>query len=120
MLDLTFRQIAPGVYQKWNALMGIRTTVTFSPDGKTMHVRHDQPKKLIRDVLNRNVALQNSGKSAHANDLITPVTSMPITVHKQVMQKCGFKPGQGYDVKKFRQIVNDRDYYKLKTVPGRI
>ena len=29
MLDLTFRRIGPDTYRKWNAALGVRTTVTF-------------------------------------------------------------------------------------------
>ncbi len=124
MLDLTFRQIAPNTYQKWNAVLGVRTTVTFveagDRAGRKIHVRHDQPKALIADVLDRNVAMQNDFKGRYGGDLITQTASLPIVVHSQIMKQCGFQPGFGYDTKKFRQILNDRDNYKLKCVPGKI
>lgn len=117
---LDFVQVAPNVYRKWNAILGLRTTVTFDNVNGKIHVRHDQPKKLITAVLDRNVSMQNDWKGKFGADLITQTTSMPIAVHSQIMKQCGHKPGQGYDEKKFKQIINDRDNYKLKTVPGRI
>jgi hypothetical protein len=120
MVDLTFRKIAPDTYQKWNAVLGVRTTVTFDREGRRIHVRHDQPKQMIADVLDRNVAMQNDWKGRFGGDLVTQTASLPIVVHSQIMKQCGFQPGQGYDEKKFRQIMNDRDNYKLKCVPGKI
>jgi hypothetical protein len=120
MLDLTFRQIGPDTYQKWNGALGVRTTIRFDRAARQIHVRHDQPAWLVDAVLDRNVALQNAAKASFKNDLVTQTTSMPIAVHRQVMAQCGFQPGHGYDEKKFRRIMNDRDNYKLKTIPGRI
>lgn len=120
MLDLTFRQIAPDTFQKWNAALGVRTTLTFDRAGKKIHVRHDQPRAVIAAVLERNVAMQNGAKASFKDDVVTQVASLPIAVHRQVMAQCGFEPGHGYDEKKFRAILNDRDNYKLRCVPGKI
>ncbi len=124
MLDLSFKRTGPGTYQKWNAVLGVRTTITFVPardgGGRKIHVRHDQPRQVIADVLDRNVAMQNDFKGRYGGDLITQTASLPIVVHSQIMAQCGFQPGQGYDEKKFRAILNDRDNYKLKCVPGKI
>lgn len=115
---MEFRQIAPGVYQKYNHILCIRTTVTFR-DG-LMHVKHEQPKEIIEDILDLNVKRQNDFAGYGKGDNLYQATSMPLAVHAQVMKACGHEPGKGYDVKKFKQIVNDIDYRKLKTVPGRI
>lgn len=120
MLDLTFRQIGPDTYQKWNAALGVRTTLTFDRAGRKIHVRHDQPRALVEAVLDRNVAMQNSAKRSFKDDYVTQVSSLPIAVHRQIMAQCGFQPGHGYDEKKFRAILNDRDNYKLKCVPGKL
>ena len=117
-MDLSFTRIAPGTYQKWNAVLGVRTTVTF--DRGKIHVRHEQPRQLVNDVLDRNVAMQNDFKGRYGADLITQTTSLPLVVHSQIMAQCGFQPGHGYDEKKFRRIMNDRDNYKLKCVSGKI
>lgn len=120
MLDLRFTRIGPGTYQKWNAILGVRTTVTFDRDSRKIHVRHEQPRALVDAVLARNVVMQNDFKGRFGADVITQTTSLPIAVHRQIMAACGFQPGRGYDEKKFRAILNDRDYYKLKCVPGKI
>lgn len=118
-MESEYRKIAPNVYRKWNPLTQIRTTITYFWEAgvKKMHVRHDQPKQFIQTVLDSNVDMQNSFKG-YKHDIITQTTRLPIAVHAQIMDQCGFKAGQGYDEKKFKQILNDRDNYKLKTVPG--
>lgn len=121
MLDLSFVQIAPDTYQKWNAALQIRTTIFFHGVGedRKMTVRHEQPKKVIASILDRNVAMQNDFSGYKGKDGFQ-ATSLPISVHKQVMKMCGHQPGHGFDEKKFKQIMNDGDYSKLKTVPGKI
>lgn len=116
-----FTYIGPGTYQKWDSVLGIRTTVKFEGEGdqKLVHVRHEQPKQVIQDILDLNVARQNAF-SGYGGDMMHQTSSIPLTVHSQIMKQCGNIPGVGYDQKKFSQILNDRDYYKLKTVPGRI
>ena len=122
MIDASFVKVAPSTYQKWNATLGIRTTVFFfKEDGKQMvTVRHEQPKALIADIIDLNVKQQNSHDGKYGSKLITQTSRLPLTVHRQIMQQCGYQPGYGYDEKKFRQILNDRDNYKLKTVSGTI
>ena len=119
--DMEYLQLGPGLYQKWNPILRIRSTVRVWHEGgkKYVTVKHEQPKADIKAILDRNVAIQNDF-GGYKNKQMYQGTSLPITVHKQVMKACGFKPGQGYDEKKFKQIINDRDYYKLKTVPGKI
>jgi hypothetical protein len=114
----SFRVVGPGHYVKYNPLTGIRTTVILEGTGdtRTMHVRHDQR---VDDILDLNVARQNDHKGFKGVDMFQ-ATSIPMVEHSKIMAKCGYKPGQGYDVKKFKQILNDRDFYKFKTVPGRI
>lgn len=75
---------------------------------------------MIQSALDRNVAMQNAAKASFRDDYVTQAASLPIAVHRQIMAACGFQPGQGYDEKKFRAILNDRDYYKLKCVPGKL
>lgn len=114
MLDLSFRQIGAGLYVKWNPLLGIRTTVRF--ENGLMHVKHEQR---VDDVLDLNVAQQNDFTGYRGKDLVQ-ATRIPMVEHRKIMARCGFEPGAGYDVKKFKQIINDRDYSKFKTVPGKI
>lgn len=122
-IELEYKKVGPGKWQKWNALLCILSTIEAEyENGKLVryHYRREQPKWFTDAVLDRNVAMQNDGKQRFGADLITQTASLPIAVHAQIMEKCGFKAGQGYDEKRFRQIMNDRDYYKLKTVSGRL
>lgn len=114
MTDPSFRRAGPGLYVKWNPVLGIRTTVRF--EGALMHVRHEQR---VDDVLDLNVAQQNDFAGYRGKELVQ-ATRIPLVEHRKIMARCGFVPGQGYDVKKFRQIVNDRDFCKFRTVPGNI
>lgn len=114
MLDLSFRHIGAGLYVKWNPLLGIRTTVRF--ENGLMHVKHEQR---VDDVLDLNIAQQNDFAGYRGKDLVQ-ATRIPMVEHRKIMARCGFEPGAGYDVKKFKQIINDRDYSKFKTVPGKI
>jgi hypothetical protein len=116
-IDMDFKMIGPGTYQKWNPKTLVRTTVKF--DGDLMHVRHEQPKWVQDTILEDNVARQNSfGGYGNADSFHGMRAPMP--VWQQIMKRCGFKQGQGYDEKKLKQIVNDSDYSKLKVVPGKI
>lgn len=114
MLDLSFRQIGPGLYVKWNPTLGVRTTVHF--ENGLIHVKHEQR---IDDVLDLNIAQQNAFDGYRGKDLVQ-ATRIPMVEHRKIMQACGFQPGHGYDVKAFKRIVNDRDYCKFKTVPGKV
>ncbi|MGE3476968.1 MAG: hypothetical protein AB7H70_14295 [Rhodospirillaceae bacterium] len=114
MLDLSFRQIGPGLYVKWNPVLGIRTTVRF--ENGLMHVKHEQR---VDDVLDLNVAQQNDFTGYRGKELVQ-ATRIPMIEHRKIMERCGFQAGAGYDLKKFKQILNDRDYCKFKTVPGKI
>lgn len=114
MLDLSFKRIAPNIYQKWNAAQGIRTTIHF--DGDKIHVRHEQP---VAAVLDLNVKLANDFSGYKGKELVLG-SRIPITEHRKIMKQCGFQPGHGYDQKRFARILNDSDYRKFKTVPGKI
>lgn len=117
MIDMDFKMIAPGTYQKWNPKTLIRTTVKF--EGDKMHVRHEQPTWVQQTIIEDNVARQNSFSGYGNADAYNAIRA-PMPVWMQIMKACGFKPGQGYDEKKMRQIVNDSDYSKLKVIPGKI
>lgn len=121
MLDLTFKCIAPDTYQKWNELLGVRTTLWFHGVGaeRKVTVRHEQPKQLIADILDMNVTRQNDFKGFKGVEMYQG-TSVPLAVHAQIKKMCGFQPGHGYDEKRYKRIVNDSDYQKLRTVPGKI
>lgn len=113
--------LGPGHYRKWNPQTMILTTVRFTGEGekKTMHVRREQPSWVTNAIIEDNVARQNDFKG-YGNDEFYHGVRAPMPVWQQIMEKSGFIAGQGYDEKKFKSIVNDRDFYKLKIAPGRI
>jgi len=119
-----YQKIGPGVWRKWNPVLGLYTTLTVEYDAKgnrkAFHVKHEHPAKVLEAIIDRNVAMQNSWKGSYRGDLVTQTTSLPIAVHSQIMKQCGYEQGQGYDEKRFKQIINSRENYKLKTVPGNI
>jgi hypothetical protein len=117
MIDMDYKMIGPGTYQKWNPKTLVRTTVKF--EGELMHVRHEQPKWVQQTILDDNQARKNDFAGYGNADAYNGIRA-PMPVWQQIMKQCGFKQGQGYDQKKFRQIVNDSDYSKLKVVPGKI
>lgn len=124
-IDGEFKKVGSGRWAKWNPILRIRTVLEVSEyDGRgqplAFRVYRQQPREDIEAILDLNVQTQNSWKGRYGADLGTQTTRIPIVIEQQIKEKCGFIPGQGYDEKKFRQIVNDRDYYKLKTVTGRI
>ena len=118
-----YQRIAPRTYQRWDPVLLKRTTVQFEGSGEKllMHVKIDQPPWVGKIILDNNVDLQNNFKGYGKGDGFYQATCIPAHVYwGQIMPKCGFQPGHGYDEKKFKQIVNDRDNYKLKVVPGKI
>lgn len=123
-IELEYKKVGPGHWRKWNPLMGIYSTLRANYDsrGKVVSITHaiEQPDWVLQQILDRNVAMQNSWKGKFGGDVITQTSSLPIAVHQQIMAQCGFQKGQGYDEDKFRKILNDRDYYKLKCVPGKL
>lgn len=124
-IELEYTKVGPGKWVKWNPILRIRSTleaIKWDSNGKATEFRvlREQPKADIQAVIDFNVAMQNSAKRNFAGDLITQTTCIPTTVHQSLMEQCGYQPKHGYDEKRFRQLMNDRDYYKLKTVPGKI
>lgn len=112
------------VYRKWDPVLRIRTTIRFTDvpgdsDKRNVHVCREQPRGDIQSILDLNVARQNEG-SGHKGDGLHQASCIPISIYQQIMEKCGHQPGHGHDEKRFKKILNDRDYYKLKTVSGRI
>lgn len=114
-----FRVVGPGHYVKYNPLTRITTTVRIEGKGPTrnMHVRHDQE---VQELLDLNVARQNDFNGYRNKDLFQ-ATSIPLIEHRKIMERCGKDQKTGeYDEKKFKRILNDSDYRKFKTVPGKI
>jgi hypothetical protein len=112
-----FVALSRNTYTKYEPMTGIRTTVTFDHKGKAMHVRHDQD---VTAIIELNKIRQNEHRGSFKGELLSQVTSIPMLEHKKIMEKCGYVKGQGYDEKKFKQILNDPDYRYFKTVNARL
>lgn len=115
-----FQVVGPGHYVKYNPLTGVRTTVIFEGKGdvRNMTVRHEQAISVQNSILDLNVARQNDFNGY--GDGLYQASSIPLVAFEQVKKKCGFQPGYGMDPVAFKKLLNDRDYYKFKTVPGRV
>ena len=115
------RKVGPGTFQRYNHQLGILTTMEIEHlpgGGKKVHVNQQQR---VDDILDLNVYQQNHCDAPKEG--LRQATRIPVIEHRKIMKQCGLdekKPQDGYDEKKFRQIVNDRDFYKFKTVSGRI
>ena len=116
----SYRRVGPGKYIKFNPLLGITTKLWITASSKSgkvdIHTLHTQN---VEDILDLNVKQQNDFSGYRGKEGYQ-ATRIPMVEYQQIMKRCGFKPGQGYDHKKFRQILNDSDYSKLRTVPGKI
>jgi hypothetical protein len=116
-----FQWVGLGTYRKYNALTGIRTTVQFTGTGdkRSMHVKHETELNRQAEILDLNVAQQNSFSGYKGKELVQG-TRIPLLEHRKIMQQCGYQPGHGYDEKKFKAIINSNEYSKFRTVPGKI
>ena len=115
-----YEKVGNGHFVKWNPLLGIKSTLLIEPSGIAGKVNvTTRREQYVGDILDLNVKQQNDFSGYKGKELFQG-SRIPIVQHQRIMEKCGFKPGQGYDEKKFRQILNDRDFYKLKTVPGKL
>lgn len=119
---LQYRKVGPGKYYKYNPVLGIHSTLWIlkSASGRAgevdIHTMHEQD---VGEVLDLNVMQQNNHAGFKGQDMYQG-TRIPMVEYRKIMKRCGFVPGQGYDQKKFRQILNDSDYSKLRCVPGKI
>jgi hypothetical protein len=107
-------KVFPNGFIRYNHISGKRITVKI--EAGTLHVREEQNvEKLIE--LNKT---QQNDFTGYRGKLLTQLTRIPEVIHNDFMRKCGFVPGQGYDEKRFKQLINDPDHRYLKTVPGKI
>ena len=109
----TLRVFADG-FIRYNHWTGKRITVKC--DSGKIHVREEQNVERLIE-LNK---IQQNDFTGYRGKLLTQVTRIPEVIHNDIMRKCGYVPGQGYDKKKFKQLLNDPDNRFLKTVPGKL
>jgi len=103
-------------YMKENPLLKIRTYLIFKNDG-TITVRKTQR---IDATIDANVQDQNSFYS-FGNQPMVRVANVPLIVDRQFKEKAGLNHRTGeFDRKKYNSLLDDRDNYKLKTVPKKI
>lgn len=110
------RKIGPGQFQRYNHHLGILSTYTFDHMTGQVGVKQEQR---IDDILDWNVKQQNEHRN-FAGDGMKQTARIPTVEYWKIMKQCGFEPGKGHDERKFRAIINDRDFSKLKTVSGRV
>ena len=103
------------VYLKENPYLGIRTYMIFQPDG-VIKIRKTQR---VDKIIDRNLAAQSD--FAGFKKPLTMIASVPIVVDQEFKKRAGFNNKTGeYDVGKYNSLLDDRDNYKLKTVPKKI
>ncbi len=115
--DYRFHSVTPEgrVYLKENQYLGIRTYMIFRPDG-LITIRKTQR---IDRLIDRNVAAQNDFQGFKRDMAL--VASVPIIVDQQFKKRAGYDHRTGnFDRDVYNRQLDDRDNYKLKTVPKRI
>lgn len=114
-----YRKIGPGTYQRFSPITGIRTTIYLEtlPGGKrNMTIKQEQD---VEHIIARNTFLQNNFSGYDKN--LHQVASVPLVWDNEFKRLSGQVNGKGeYDEKKYKSLLNDRDYYRFKTVPGKI
>lgn len=105
-------------YRDYDKVTGILREITFNGDG-TFTTRRWQNVQAVADINKlHQETFQRNTKSGYQRQAV-----LPMVIHQQFMEKCGFKPGKTggeYDKKKMDQLLNDPDYAKFKARPGRV
>lgn len=116
-MDLNeYQMVAPGYYIKYNPMTGVKTEIwrkARTDGGFDMKVRHSQR---VDQIIDANLEQQSNFNGYHKSGL-RHVARLPITEWNKIREATGWKPGQGYDEVALRRYLNDRDNYKLKTIP---
>jgi hypothetical protein len=104
-------------YVKDDPRSGVRTYLTFHDDG-TIGVRKTQR---VDRTLDLNHAQANAFAGYRGKDWVC-TARVPLVEWGKLVERCGGTPGApgGYDDKLMRKLLNDADYRRFKTVPGRI
>ena len=111
-MDLTdYTMVNPGHFTRYNPMNGVKTDIYFH-DGK-MTVRHSQRVDAILDANHE----QASNFRGYDTTGLRHVARLPITEWNKLKQATGWKEGQGHDEVALRRYLNDRDNYRLKTIP---
>lgn len=115
-----YKRIGPRTYQKYDPVMGVRTTIWIEDAGNgkvNIKKRHEQRTD---DIIALN-KLQANSFGGFKQNLMTQTARVPVTIWSDFMRKCGQDKRTGeYDKKRLTRILNDSDYKHLKTVDKRL
>ena len=117
--ELVDRDSQSATYYRKNAETGVMTWMKFV---RNINGTFDITVKKTQDVeeiLELNVIKQNDF-TGYGNKMMVQTTAVPLVMHGKLMERCGYQPGHGYDEKQYKKILNDADYRKLKTIPGKL
>jgi len=103
----------------------LRTKIKMESDGKTITTRHEQDEDYIREMLEVNVALQNADRRSTSlwdNRNLVHVARIPeeLILRWQIEEGINFYRCSDEDRARLFAKLNDGDYSRLRTAPGRI
>ena len=102
-------------YVKFHPGTGIKTRIIFDHQNGKVIVRKTQ---VVQNIIEANLAEQ-SEFNGFKGDRPYRVARIPWLERNKLMERCGYENGE-YDETKYNAILDDRDNYKLKTIPGKI
>jgi hypothetical protein len=102
-------------YVRFNPATGIKTYIVFDHKNGKVIVRKTQ---VVQNLVDLNLAEQ-AEFNGFKGDRPYRVARIPWVERNKMMEACGYQDGE-YDEAKYNAILDDRDNYKLKTIPGRI
>lgn len=102
-------------YVRENPQTGIRTYIVFDHANGKVIIRKTQR---VDRIVEANLAEQ-AEFTGFKGDRPYRVARVPWLERQRMMEACGLENGE-YDETKYNRLLDDRDNYKLKTIPGRI
>lgn len=116
---MDYRKTEKHVFEKVDPRTRVKTRMIFDHASGEIKVQKIQDPHAVQALVDMNKEARDSHRRYNGNGM-TKVSSIPLVEWQKIMARCGNQPGIGYDQEKFRKIINDGDYAKLRTVPGRI
>ncbi len=103
----------------------LKTKVKMESDGKTITTQYEQDEDYIREMLEVNVALQNADRRSTSlwdNRNLVHVARIPeeLILRWQIEEGINFYRCSEEDRARLFAKLNDGDYNRLRTAPGRI
>lgn len=116
------KKFAAGVWAllRKDSVTGVETWVQKEPltgsSGYKLNVIETQPNTPA--ILDHNARIKDAqGADWTKREHGAIVASVPITIDNELKRQCGWD-GFQYDREKYRKLLNDRDFRKLRTVDG--